>query len=157
MMEFTERYRQLSDEGLLAILADASSYQQTAIETAKQELLDRGVSEAELEELILENAKETQHKQKLLQEKRIQKHLRKKAFFDPLNPFLKGLEWHERQIRILSWIFTGIAIYVIVLLIYMLVNDYPLIHLFLESILYVEFWKGLILVLYILYIISSIQ
>ncbi|WP_290679361.1 hypothetical protein [Kordia sp.] len=43
MTEFTKRYQQLTDEELFDILAIALNYQAIAVETAKKELLARGV------------------------------------------------------------------------------------------------------------------
>ncbi|WP_298518587.1 hypothetical protein [uncultured Kordia sp.] len=156
MTEFTERYRKLSDEELLGIITSASSYQPIAIETAKLELLNRGIPEDELNELITQNREEAAERQKNLQEKKEASEAKKKAFFDPINPFLKGLESHERQIRILSWLLSGLGLYVAVLLIYIFIEGYALIHLFLSSILSVEFGKSYLLILYLIYIISTI-
>lgn len=126
MTEFTERYKELTNEELLDILANASSYQPIAVKTAKNELLTRGIQDDQLDELIVQNKKETEQKQKFQQQRKKAQKAEMKAFFDPINPFLKGLELHERQIRVLSWIFIALAIYT-------LYNNFSLMGLYFED------------------------
>ncbi|AXG70387.1 hypothetical protein KORDIASMS9_02626 [Kordia sp. SMS9] len=117
MTEFTERYQKLSKAALLEIISNASSYQATAVETAKLELLTRGVSEEDLNEVIAVNLEQAAQQQKLLNEQQKAKKAEMKVFLEPINPFLKGLSGHEREIRIMSWIFTAIGLYAIIVLI----------------------------------------
>lgn len=117
MTEFTERYKQLSDDELLAIIANASSYQPIAVETAKQELLTRGVPEEGLNELIAQNLEVAAQEQKLLKEQQEVEKTEMKALFEPVNPFLKGVSLHERQVRFMSWVFTVLGLYAISVLV----------------------------------------
>ncbi len=124
MTEFTERYQKLSKAALLEIIANASSYKVTAVETAKLELLTRGVSEEDLNEIIAVNLEEAAQQQKLLNEQQKNKQTKKNVFFNSVNPFLKGLESHERQIRLLSWMFSIISICVVFIICYFIIENY---------------------------------
>lgn len=117
MTEFTERYQQLTNEELLNIIANASSYQPIAVETAKQELLTRGVSEEHLNELIAQNLEAAAQQQKLLKEQQETEKTEMKALFEPVNPFQKEVPLHERQVRFMSWIFMALGLYAILVLI----------------------------------------
>ncbi|QHI39052.1 hypothetical protein IMCC3317_44530 [Kordia antarctica] len=121
MTEFIERYKKLSDKELLAIIANASSYTSIALEAAKQELIARGISPDHLAELETQNIIDTKEKEALLQKRKVERERSKTDFFTlfiTVNPFLKQLASHERLIRIMSWIFTVISIYVIFVLVY---------------------------------------
>ncbi|MFK7750032.1 MAG: hypothetical protein AB8B65_16695 [Kordia sp.] len=156
MTEFTERYKKLPQEELLDIISNASKYQSIAVDTAKKELLSRGVLEEHLDELIAQNIEDTKQQQKLLQEKQQKKDAITKAIFDPINPLLEGLGYHERQTRFMSWIFTGIGLYVAFVFIRVFVQYYSLIVRFSSSIFSVDFSESYILLLYLLYLIPII-
>ena len=114
MTEFTERYKQLSDKDLLAILADASSYQPIAVETAKKELETRNLSENQIALLGTEVAREKQQKVNAKQKQSEETEKLKNDFFalfKNVNPFAPQLELHEKQIRFMCWFFAVISIY----------------------------------------------
>lgn len=156
MTEFTEQYKKLPKEELIDIIANASMYQPIAVETAKKELISRGVLEEHLDELIAQNAEDTKQQQKLLQEKKQAKEAVQKAVFDPINPFLEGLEYHERQIRFMSWIFTAIGLYVAFVFLRFFLEYYSFIVDFSPSIFSVEFEKSYVLLIYLVYLIAII-
>ncbi|WP_298424604.1 hypothetical protein [uncultured Kordia sp.] len=150
MTEFTERYKKLSDRELLAILADASSYQPIAVETAKKELTSRQLTEDQLKRLETQNEIEKKQKEAQLQKRKEENEILKNDFFALLaivNPFAKQLEVHEKQIRFISCIFVAIAICALVL-------NYTLIGFYLEDLFNGKI--GVELILYFVNIISIV-
>ncbi len=117
MTEFTERYKQLSDQELLAILTDASSYQPIAVETAKQELDSRKLSEEQIAMLETQAAREKQQKETQRQKRKEENETFKKDFFSlfaTVNIFEQHIEFYEKQIRYMCWFFAIIAIYTLI-------------------------------------------
>lgn len=157
MTEFTEPYKRLTDDELLTIVANASSYTSIALETAKQELLSRNISADHLAALEAQNALETAEKEALLQKQKEEKNwLQNKLipFFSAANPFLKGLEIYERYIRIMSWIFTLISMSIIGTLVLTLIYYFDLIIIYSNHISEIDGWKGYILLYSVLLILT---
>lgn len=150
MTEFTERYKQLSNKELLAILADASSYQPIAVETAKQELDSRKLSEAQLALIETQVARKKQQKEVQLQKRKEENETLKKDFFSlfaTVNPFEQHLELYEKQIRYICWFFAIIAIYT-------LITNYSLVGWYLEDLFKGEI--GVDLVIYFVDILAIV-
>jgi len=114
MTEFTERYKKLSNFELLEIVSNSSKYQSIAVETAKQEIANRNLSEEDLAKVKLEIKSNQLEKRKQI-EKRNQKEDKIKqniySFFDLINPIQNGIQTPEKVIRLIILIFAGISIY----------------------------------------------
>lgn len=114
MTEFTERYKSLSNIELLKILEEQENYQKIAVETAKDELQNRKLSDQELEQ-----AKSEILKQQLEKKKKTEKNTERegklknygKTFIETISPIQNGIQTPERIIRLITIVFGGISIY----------------------------------------------
>jgi hypothetical protein len=108
MNEFTEIYKNLSNRELVAITVNSGDYQPTAVETAKLELQTRNLSETLLQELQTEIASANAQKVARREKQQTQNKMLREAvakIFGNVNFLEKGIASHERQLRILCWLF----------------------------------------------------
>ena len=114
MNEFTERYENLSNSGLLKIIENSNDYQPLAVEAAIAELGNRGLSQGELdlakhelreEQLHVENQYKKGQEQISAFKRRID------FIFDTFNPVQKGLPAPDRLIRLVTVVFSCLPIY----------------------------------------------
>jgi len=114
MTEFTERYKSLSNIELLKILEKQENYQKLAVESAKNELQNRKLSDKELEQVKSEILK-----QQLEKKKKTEKNIKReeklknygKTFIETISPIQNEIQTPERIIRLITIVFGGISIY----------------------------------------------
>lgn len=114
MESFKERYKSYSNTRLVEIIANGEDYQEEALKSAKEELQKRKLSDAEEEQIYAELAAiDADEKRALEQRKAREKQLQLtiKNFFNPINPLLAELSKLERNIRLITLVFGGIAVY----------------------------------------------
>jgi len=114
METFEKRYKSFTNSQLLEIISNSEDYQPEAVEVAKSEIKARNLSEQELSGVYakLKAKDEAEIRNKAAKKERVNQVKAKViAYFNPINPFLSDLSKHERNIRLISIVFGGIAIY----------------------------------------------
>ncbi len=114
MTEFTELYKELSNNELLKIISESDKYNPIAVETAKTEIESRQLTEQELNQAkskitAKENAKKLEIEKRKQREKKIIKST--STLFDTINPIQKEIQTPEKIIRLTLLIFGGLSIY----------------------------------------------
>jgi hypothetical protein len=111
---FSEYYKTISNAELIGILEKPAGYQDTAIEAAKKELLERNLSAEEIKEarqVLFEK-----HIQKIKQREKVkdvEDKIKKtgQTLFDSINPFHPGISSTEKNIRIIVIAFGVLFLY----------------------------------------------
>lgn len=117
MNQFSERYKSLSNSELLKIIDNAADYQPLAVETARREINARKLTDLELdkarEELRYIQEKENQKEAK---KRELTQNVRKIVMYisDALNPIQKSPVSTGRLINLISLVFAGIAVYIVI-------------------------------------------
>ncbi|MCK4661466.1 MAG: hypothetical protein KAT68_01265 [Bacteroidales bacterium] len=114
MNQFTERYKSYSNAELLKIIENSSNYQPEAVETAKNEIEQRQLTDKELKEAELEL--ETQRQEKIKKNERRQNIENKVKEFgtsivDTVNPIQQTIPTAQRLIRLITIMFGLISLY----------------------------------------------
>ena len=87
MTEFTEIYKKLSNTELLQIISESHNYKPEAVETAKDEIASRDLTQQELENA--KNEVELRIRTKQLKAQNLSK--KKQLYIDGLKPFLESI------------------------------------------------------------------
>ena len=110
-MEFDEKFKNYSNSDLLRIIENPNDYQLQAVETAKNIISERQLSEMEIKiaKNELENKKQEKSR-KEQQKKEVEDKVKNvgKSIFDQINPIQKKLPSSEKVIRTISILFGGL-------------------------------------------------
>ena len=130
-MEFDEKFKNYSNSELLRIIDNPNDYQPQAVETAKNIISDRQLSEVEIKIAKEELEFEIQEKSSKKQQKRAIENKVKdvgKYIFDHINPIQQETPTSEKTIRIISIFFSGLFLFHIYkkfrMLMFMFTNSY---------------------------------
>ncbi len=111
---FTEYYKTISDTELLSILDKPEDYQPLAVQAAKNELANRQLSEAQIQDarqpLIAKQIQKEKEREKV---KAIESRIKDAGhtFIDTINPIQSGIASTEKTIRLVVILFGGIFLY----------------------------------------------
>lgn len=112
--DFTEYYKTISNAEVLGIIDNPSDYQPMAVEAARNEFLNRKLSNAEVkearQELIAKQVGKQKQKEKL---KVIEAKLKSSGqrLIDAINPIQTGISSTEKTIRIIVIVFASLFLY----------------------------------------------
>jgi hypothetical protein len=114
MNQFTERYKSHSNAELLKIIENSSDYQPEAVETAKNEIEQRQLTDKELKEAETELEIQRQEKNKKTERKQEIENKVKEfgaSIVDTVNPIQQSTPTTERLIRLITIVFGLISVY----------------------------------------------
>jgi hypothetical protein len=113
MTDFSEKYKTLSNTELFKIIERKNDYQVLAVEAAQNEINNRELSPADLQNSKSEIENEQKEKDLVLKRKKEQEDKLIQigtTFFDTINPLQKGIQTPEKLIRLITIIFSGLTI-----------------------------------------------
>ncbi len=114
MNQFTERYKSYSNAELIKVIESSSDYQPEAVETAKNEIAQRQLTDKELKEAKTELENQRQEKNNQIEKKReIENKVKKIAtsIVDTINPIQQSTPSTDKLIRLIMIVFVLISVY----------------------------------------------
>jgi hypothetical protein len=114
---YSERYRNYSPGKLLDILNNADKYEALAVETAKEELSGRNLSEKELEDAknkLQAGKQKEEERNKKIGELTDKVKSRSNTFFDHINPVQPGIPTPEKAVRMLSLVLCYLLVWPVI-------------------------------------------